>query len=403
MTASAGTPIELVNNVYASLEERVAIGRKRLGRNLTLTAAAVLTSAVSLLLVGSTFLIQRAFENLLVQWRGDVEMIVFVRSDASAEQIALVDQVLRASPTIIDVDKLRYLNKTESYEEAKRIFAGDPVTLGLLTPETIPTQFKVVPLSDDPTLVRSLSDQYRTLPGVEAVALAEDEFEVDIHSDKELAKVEGYLSYTNTEYGIRNCGKMIKDYEIIISEQGNEDNFQIAIVNNIEYPILIIEDKVQGTNDLRKKNGEKKQALGNAIVRATKLGTTLDSINKQGESLIDFESSISREFEAQVLTGKNINLTRARELALMGDTRGLMEELNRQNVDLGEYQNMNLIQRKAFADAIKPPAGSNDSSMTILDGINVSDSFNPIASVGNRTRIASILPTQWYSIFIHPV
>jgi cell division transport system permease protein len=147
-------------------------------RNLTLTAAAILTSAVSLLLVGTTFLIQRAFENLLVQWRGDVEMIVFVRSDASAEQITLIDSVLRASPTIIDVNKLAYLNKTESYEEAKRIFVGDPVTLSLLTPESIPTQFKVVPLSDDPTLVRSLSDQYRTLPGVEAVALAEDEFQV---------------------------------------------------------------------------------------------------------------------------------------------------------------------------------------------------------------------------------
>jgi cell division transport system permease protein len=105
-------------------------------------------------------------------------MIVFVRSDASAEQITLIDSVLRASPTIIDVNKLTYLNKTESYEEAKRIFVGDPVTLSLLTPESIPTQFKVVPLSDDPTLVRSLSDQYRTLPGVEAVALAEDEFQV---------------------------------------------------------------------------------------------------------------------------------------------------------------------------------------------------------------------------------
>ena len=147
-------------------------------RNLTLTAAAILTSAVSLLLVGTTFLIQRAFENLLVQWRGDVEMIVFVRSDASAEQITLIDSVLRASPTIIDVNKLTYLNKIESYEEAKRIFVGDPVTLSLLTPESIPTQFKVVPLSDDPMLVRSLSDQYRTLPGVEAVALAEDEFQV---------------------------------------------------------------------------------------------------------------------------------------------------------------------------------------------------------------------------------
>ncbi len=147
-------------------------------RNLTLTAAAILTSAVSLLLVGTTFLIQRAFENLLVQWRGDVEMIVFVRSDASAEQITLIDSVLRTSPTIIDVNKLTYLNKIESYEEAKRIFVGDPVTLSLLTPESIPTQFKVVPLSDDPMLVRSLSDQYRTLPGVEAVALAEDEFQV---------------------------------------------------------------------------------------------------------------------------------------------------------------------------------------------------------------------------------
>ena len=37
MTASAGTPIELVSSVYASLEANVAIGRKRLGRNLTLT------------------------------------------------------------------------------------------------------------------------------------------------------------------------------------------------------------------------------------------------------------------------------------------------------------------------------------------------------------------------------
>ena len=37
MTATAGTPIELVNNVYASLEKNVALGRKRLGRNLTLT------------------------------------------------------------------------------------------------------------------------------------------------------------------------------------------------------------------------------------------------------------------------------------------------------------------------------------------------------------------------------
>ncbi|MFZ9398537.1 MAG: aconitase family protein, partial [Ilumatobacteraceae bacterium] len=36
-TVTAGTPIELVNKVYASLAERVALGRQRLGRPLTLT------------------------------------------------------------------------------------------------------------------------------------------------------------------------------------------------------------------------------------------------------------------------------------------------------------------------------------------------------------------------------
>jgi cell division transport system permease protein len=145
-------------------------------RNLTLTVAAILTSAIALLLVGTTFLIQRAFDNLLVQWRGDVEMIVFVRSDATPEQISLIDQTIKAAPTIIDVEELRYLDKTESYEEAKRIFVGDPVTLSLLTPDNIPSQFKVVPITQDPELVRSLSEQYRSLPGVQDVALAEDEF-----------------------------------------------------------------------------------------------------------------------------------------------------------------------------------------------------------------------------------
>ena len=147
-------------------------------RNLTLTAAAILTSAIALLLVGTTLLIQRAFENLLVQWKGDVAMIVFVRSDATPEQIALIDESIRSAPTIINVDKLEYLDKTQTYEEAKRIFVGDPVTLSLLTPENIPSEFKVVPITQDPALVRSLSEQYRSLPGVEDVALAEDEFEV---------------------------------------------------------------------------------------------------------------------------------------------------------------------------------------------------------------------------------
>ena len=93
-------------------------------------------------------------------------------------------------------------------------------------------------------------------------------------------------------------------------------------------------------------------ALGDAIVRATKLGTTLDTINKQGESLLDFESSISAEFEAQLLTGRDINLTRAREFALAGDTKNLMEELNRQGATYQQFMSENVIARQAEAKAV---------------------------------------------------
>lgn len=164
----------MIQRLSYAVRETIASFR----RNVTLSVAAVITSAVSLLLVGTTFLIQRAFDNLLVQWRGDVGMIVFVRPDVSEEALGFIEENLRSQTTLIDMDKLEYLDRAASYEEAKRVFTGDPTTLSLLSIDTIPSQFKVVPLTTDPELVRSLADQYRTLPGVAGVSLAEDEFDV---------------------------------------------------------------------------------------------------------------------------------------------------------------------------------------------------------------------------------
>jgi len=164
----------MIQHVSYALRETVANFR----RNMTLSVAAIITSAVSLLLVGTTFLIQRAFDNLLVQWRGDVGMIVFIRPDVTPEALQYIEQNLKSQPNVIDLSKLKYLDKAGSFEEAKRVFAGDSTTLSLLSAETIPSQFKVVPKTTDPDLVRGLANQYRTLPGVAGVSLAEDEFDV---------------------------------------------------------------------------------------------------------------------------------------------------------------------------------------------------------------------------------
>ena len=122
-----------------------------LRRNLTLTVAAIITASVSLLLFGLTLLIQRGFDNQLSQWSGGVELIVYLRNDASELQIREVREALESQPNIVDTSRLEYLDLDASLAEAQRLFAGDPDTLQLLTRENMPTQFKVVPTDEAST------------------------------------------------------------------------------------------------------------------------------------------------------------------------------------------------------------------------------------------------------------
>jgi len=92
--------------------------------------------------------------------------------------------------------------------------------------------------------------------------------------------------------------------------------------------------------------------LTEAVAKAQALGTSLDTVNNIASSLLNFESSISAELEAELLTGKQINLERARYFALTNDINGLMDEINDQMGDFNDFQNMNVIQQQAFAQAL---------------------------------------------------
>jgi hypothetical protein len=89
-----------------------------------------------------------------------------------------------------------------------------------------------------------------------------------------------------------------------------------------------------------------------AIVQAQALGTTLEQTKNQGESLLNWESSIENELKAEVLTGKQLNLERARAAALAGDQVALAEELNKNIGTYDEFQKMNVLQQKSLAEAV---------------------------------------------------
>ena len=89
-----------------------------------------------------------------------------------------------------------------------------------------------------------------------------------------------------------------------------------------------------------------------AITQAKLLGTTLEQTAKQAESLLDFQSSIENELKAELLTGRQLNLERARSLALMGDQAGVAKELSNQSMNFNEFSKMNVIAQKDFAAAL---------------------------------------------------
>ena len=92
------------------------------------------------------------------------------------------------------------------------------------------------------------------------------------------------------------------------------------------------------------------KALTEAVVQAKLLGTTLESAKKSGAALLDFESSIENELQAELITGKQFNLERARSAALTGDLTTEMKELANQGIDFNNYSNMNVVAQQKIAD-----------------------------------------------------
>jgi hypothetical protein len=88
------------------------------------------------------------------------------------------------------------------------------------------------------------------------------------------------------------------------------------------------------------------------VVATRALGTSLEQAKSQGEKLLDFQSSIENELKAELITGQQLNLERARAAALMGDQVTVAEELAAQGMTAAKFSGMNVIAQKSFAEAL---------------------------------------------------
>lgn len=92
--------------------------------------------------------------------------------------------------------------------------------------------------------------------------------------------------------------------------------------------------------------------IAKALVVTKSFGLELKQLDGLADSFLDFESSISKEFEAQVLLGRQINLTKARQAFLDNDLATAAAEISKNAGDYLEFSKMNRIQQEAIAGAV---------------------------------------------------
>jgi hypothetical protein len=117
-------------------------------------------------------------------------------------------------------------------------------------------------------------------------------------------------------------------------------------------PGIVLKDVLNTSKGISLSLGNNPERLGKAATAARAFGMELKQVDSIASSLLNFESSIEAELEAQLLTGKEINLAKAREYAMTNDLAGLSEELAKNGATAAEFANMNRFAQESLAKAV---------------------------------------------------
>jgi cell division transport system permease protein len=130
-----------------------------LWRNRLMTAAAVLTVAVSLALVGSALLLKQGATNATVHWQHGVNVAVWVNGDASPPQYQAIGAELAQNPL---VKSCVARSQAYDYNEAKQTVAADE--FNATQQSDYPSSYRCV--LQDPSDATAVVQQFTGKPGI---------------------------------------------------------------------------------------------------------------------------------------------------------------------------------------------------------------------------------------------
>ena len=125
-------------------------------------------------------------------------------------------------------------------------------------------------------------------------------------------------------------------------------------------------------------------ALSTSAFYARRLGMSMDEIKAASESTLDFESSIAKELEAELLLGKELNLESYRYYALTGKTDLAAKELNRELMKNKDAIKGNVIVAQSFA------ASLGMSTDQLYKSVEQAELQAEISKLGYKDRVGAL-------------
>lgn len=137
-----------------------------LRRNLLMTFTAVLTVLISLFMLGGVMLLRQMVDNVTLQFRGNVQLSVFLRNDITEAQQNALQEKIQSNP---EVGHFSFLNHEAAYEEFKKLFADEPDIVNAVSPDVLPQSFRISLKNATQESVASVAQSLRGEAGVDEV------------------------------------------------------------------------------------------------------------------------------------------------------------------------------------------------------------------------------------------
>ncbi|MGH2686930.1 MAG: permease-like cell division protein FtsX, partial [Actinomycetota bacterium] len=111
-----------------------------LRRNALVTFAAISTVFISLFLLGGALLVERQVRLMTGEWAQKVEVSVFLRDDASPEEIEALGGKIEAIPEVQDVF---FEDREQAYAQFQQLFRDNPALVENVDPDAMPQSYRV--------------------------------------------------------------------------------------------------------------------------------------------------------------------------------------------------------------------------------------------------------------------